>query len=155
VARTSFCDACDLLACHQAVGLKEGHILPGLIGKSGARLVQGVICRVLHRLFPGVVVPHSCLPGHTVDAFPPASSRQIKSFKRLHPGWSPSPQALRLQFEHRLRLCDPELATHSSLEFTVGSSSKGKPARAVTVVTRSQPWPVLEVSPDLLTTLCA
>ncbi len=45
-------------------------------------------------------------------------------------------QAQRLQFERRLRLCDPEVATaNSSWELTVGSSSKEKPtvARALTV----------------------
>ena len=48
-------------------------------------------------------------------------------------------QAQRLQFERRLRLCDPEVATvNSSLELTVGSSSKEKPTvtRAMTVATR-------------------
>jgi hypothetical protein len=49
-------------------------------------------------------------------------------------------QAQRLQFERRLRLCDPEVATvNSSLELIVGSSSKEKPTvtKAVTVATRS------------------
>src|SRR5271157_1956928 len=37
-------------------------------------------------------------------------------------------QAQRLQFERRLRSCDPEVATvNSSWELTVGSSSKEKP----------------------------
>jgi hypothetical protein len=47
--------------------------------------------------------------------------------------------ARRLRFERRLRLCDPEVATvNSSLELTVGSSSKGKPTvtRAVSVARR-------------------
>jgi len=35
-------------------------------------------------------------------------------------------QAPRLQFERRLRLCDPEVAVNSSWELTVGSSSKEK-----------------------------
>src|SRR5208337_2868899 len=39
-------------------------------------------------------------------------------------------QAQRLQFERRLRFCDPEVATdNSSLELTAGSSSKEKPTR--------------------------
>jgi hypothetical protein len=49
-------------------------------------------------------------------------------------------QAQRLQFEGRLRSCDPDVATfNSSRELTVGSSSKEKPtvARAVTVAARS------------------
>ncbi len=45
----------------------------------------------------------------------------------------------RFQFERRLRSYDPEVATlNSSLELTVGSSSKEKPTvtRALTVATR-------------------
>ena len=46
-------------------------------------------------------------------------------------------QAQRLQFERRLRLCDPEVATfNSSWELTVGSSSKEKPTKALTAATR-------------------
>lgn len=55
-----------LLSCNQAAGWKEGRILPGLIGKSGARLVQGVICRVLSRLFSRVIVSSPCLPWLTL-----------------------------------------------------------------------------------------
>jgi hypothetical protein len=51
-------------------------------------------------------------------------------------------QAQRLQFERRLRFCGPEVAAvDSSLELTVGSSSKEKPTdtRAVTEAAALQP----------------
>ena len=49
-------------------------------------------------------------------------------------------QAQRLQFERRLRFCDPEVATvNSSLDLTVGSPSKEKHTAlgALNVATRS------------------
>ena len=69
-------------------------------------------------------------PGRVGQALPLLGDRVAQSGKL---------QAQRLRFERRRRFCDPEVATvNSSLELTVGSSSKEKPAvtKAVTVATR-------------------
>ena len=70
-------------------------------------------------------------PGRVGQALPPPGDRVAQGGKL---------QARRLRFEQRLRLCDPEVATvSSSLELTVGSSSKEKPTvtTAQAVATRS------------------
>ena len=66
-------------------------------------------------------------PGRVGQALPLLGDRVAQGGKR---------QARRLQFEGRLRLCDPEVATvNSSLELAVGWSSKEKPTvtRTLTV----------------------
>jgi len=76
-------------------------------------------------------------PGRVGQALPLLGDRVAQSGKL---------QAPRLQFERRLRSCDPEVAmVNSSLELTVGSSSKEKPTvtrgrRGDTVATRSSAW---------------
>jgi hypothetical protein len=113
--------------------------LPGLIGKSGARLVQGVICRALSRLFLRVIVSSPCLSWLTratrILWHPRAKFGGLRD--RI-PAGAPVTSA-----ETTVRTAPevvwPEVATaNSSWELTVGSSSRGKPTgtKAVSVATR-------------------